>query len=248
MLGTGGGCRQGRAAPEGVSQRRVEAVGFGTKPRHFTKPQISHACSYTLSRPLVLLPARCGFGVLFLVFRFPFGYEFCSLSFYVSILSHLSSPSIPSHSLFGKKKNKIKKNAQFHWERLYWKPVCFLSPPHLVGVPISGVSLDVQPHEGQVMEGQRLVLSCSVAAGTGSISFSWHREGSAEVLGRGTRYEIPSAQRDDDGHYYCVASNGGVPAQSPRLRVTVVGEWHQGDIAGRRRPRTGSQSWSQPQL
>nr|XP_038023899.1 Fc receptor-like protein 3 isoform X12 [Anas platyrhynchos] len=90
-------------------------------------------------------------------------------------------------------------------------------------VPISGVSLDVQPHEGQVMEGQRLVLSCSVAAGTGSISFSWHREGSAEVLGRGTRYEIPSAQRDDDGHYYCVASNGGVPAQSPRLRVTVVG-------------------------
>lgn len=110
------------------------------------------------------------------------------------------------------------------------------------------MSLDVQPHEGQVMEGQRLVLSCSVAAGTGSISFSWHREGSAEVLGRGTRYEIPSAQRDDDGHYYCVASNGGVPAQSPRLQVTVVGEWHQGDIAGRRRPRTGSQSWSQPQL
>ncbi|XP_068518999.1 Fc receptor-like protein 2 isoform X11 [Anas acuta] len=90
-------------------------------------------------------------------------------------------------------------------------------------VPISGVSLDAQPHEGQVMEGQRLVLSCSVAAGTGSISFSWHREGSAEVLGRGTRYEIPSAQRDDDGHYYCVASNGGVPAQSPRLQVTVVG-------------------------
>lgn len=76
------------------------------------------------------------------------------------------------------------------------------------------------------MEGQRLVLSCSVAAGTGSISFSWHREGSAEVLGKGTRYEILSAQQNDDGQYYCMASNGDVPAQSPRLQVTVVGEWH----------------------
>ncbi|NXI70458.1 FCRL4 protein, partial [Anseranas semipalmata] len=90
-------------------------------------------------------------------------------------------------------------------------------------VPISGVSLEVQPHEGQVMEGQRLVLSCSVAAGTGSISFSWHREGSAEVLGRGTHYEIPSAQQNDNGQYYCTASNGDIPAQSPRLQVTVVG-------------------------
>nr|XP_047911445.1 Fc receptor-like protein 3 isoform X2 [Anser cygnoides] len=90
-------------------------------------------------------------------------------------------------------------------------------------VPVSGVSLDVQPHEGQLMEGQRLVLSCSVAAGTGSISFSWHREGSAEVLGKGTRYEILSAQQNDDGQYYCMASNGDVPAQSPRLQVTVVG-------------------------
>lgn len=90
-------------------------------------------------------------------------------------------------------------------------------------VPISGVSLEVWPQEGQVMEGHRLVLHCSVATGTGSISFSWHREGSAEVLGRDSRYEIPSTQQSDNGQYYCMASNGDSPARSLKVQVTVVG-------------------------
>ncbi|POI24282.1 hypothetical protein CIB84_011968 [Bambusicola thoracicus] len=93
-------------------------------------------------------------------------------------------------------------------------------------VPISGVSLEVWPQEGRVVEGQRLVLHCSVATGTGSISFSWHREGSAEVLGRDSRYEIPSTQQSDNGWYYCMASNGDSPAQSLQVQVTVVGEQH----------------------
>ncbi|XP_021232145.1 Fc receptor-like protein 4 isoform X5 [Numida meleagris] len=90
-------------------------------------------------------------------------------------------------------------------------------------VPISGVSLEVWPQEGRVVEGQRLVLHCSVATGTGSISFSWHREGSEEVLGWDSRYEIPSTQQSDSGQYYCMASNGDSLAQSLRVRVTVVG-------------------------
>ncbi|XP_072214881.1 Fc receptor-like protein 4 isoform X2 [Excalfactoria chinensis] len=101
-----------------------------------------------------------------------------------------------------------------------WSPQV---PITIKRVPISGVSLEVWPQEGQVMEGQRLVLHCSVAMGTGSISFSWHREGSTEVLGRDSHYEIPSTQQSDNGQYYCMASNGDSPAQSLRVRVTVVG-------------------------
>ncbi|XP_031467230.1 Fc receptor-like protein 4 [Phasianus colchicus] len=101
-----------------------------------------------------------------------------------------------------------------------WSPQV---PITIKRVPISGVSLDVWPQEGQVMEGQRLVLHCSVAVGTGSISFSWHREGSAEVLGRGRSYEIPSTQQSDNGQYYCMASNGDSTAQSLLVKVTVVG-------------------------
>lgn len=76
------------------------------------------------------------------------------------------------------------------------------------------------------MEGHRLVLHCSVATGTGSISFSWHREGSAEVLGRDSHYEIPSTQQSDNGQYDCMASNGDSPARSLKVQVTVVGEQH----------------------
>ncbi|XP_009676381.2 Fc receptor-like protein 4 [Struthio camelus] len=90
-------------------------------------------------------------------------------------------------------------------------------------VPVSGVSLKVHPHGGQVKEGEPLVLTCLVMAGTGPISFSWHREGSAQVLGRDTRYVIPSAQGSDSGLYYCTASNGNTPAQSPQMQVTVMG-------------------------
>uniref|UniRef100_A0A8U8B8F6 Uncharacterized protein n=1 Tax=Geospiza parvula TaxID=87175 RepID=A0A8U8B8F6_GEOPR len=51
------------------------------------------------------------------------------------------------------------------------------------GVPLSGVSLSVQPPGGQVALGDCLVLSCTVATGTGPLSFSWHREGSGAPLG-----------------------------------------------------------------
>ncbi|NXS50695.1 FCRL1 protein, partial [Balaeniceps rex] len=90
--------------------------------------------------------------------------------------------------------------------------------------PVSGVSLAAQPPGGQVAEGDRLVLGCSVAAGTGPLSFSWYRQGSAAPLATGPRYELRAARHQDGGRYYCTASNGGTTADSPPLQVTVVGE------------------------
>ncbi|XP_063276568.1 Fc receptor-like protein 3 [Prinia subflava] len=50
-------------------------------------------------------------------------------------------------------------------------------------VPPSGVSLSAQPPGGQVALGDSLVLSCAVAAGTGPLSFTWHRGGLGGTAG-----------------------------------------------------------------
>uniref|UniRef100_A0A674J4E6 Ig-like domain-containing protein n=1 Tax=Terrapene triunguis TaxID=2587831 RepID=A0A674J4E6_9SAUR len=96
-------------------------------------------------------------------------------------------------------------------------------------IPVSRVSLEVQPLRGQVTEGERLVLNCSVTMGTGPITFSWHREDSNQALRTETRssqrmvYEISAATETDTGEYYCMASNGNAPAPSPRVKVAVKG-------------------------
>ncbi|XP_075301536.1 low affinity immunoglobulin gamma Fc region receptor II-a isoform X5 [Opisthocomus hoazin] len=89
-------------------------------------------------------------------------------------------------------------------------------------VPVSGVSLAVQPPGGKLVEGDRLVLGCSVAAGTGPLSFSWHRQGSATPLATGPRYELGAVRHRDGGFYHCTATNGGTAADSPPQRVTVL--------------------------
>ncbi|XP_042640777.1 Fc receptor-like protein 3 [Tyto alba] len=89
-------------------------------------------------------------------------------------------------------------------------------------VPVSGVSLVVQPPEGEVAEGDRLVLGCSVAAGTGPLSFSWHRQGSAVPLATGPRYELRAVRQRDGGRYHCRATNGDTGADSPPLWVSVL--------------------------
>ncbi|NWI38298.1 FCRL2 protein, partial [Picathartes gymnocephalus] len=89
-------------------------------------------------------------------------------------------------------------------------------------VPVSGVSLWAQPPGGQVALGDRLVLSCAVAAGTGPLSFSWHREGSALPLGTGPRLELPHLGDNDSGHYQCRVSDGDSVAESVPLNVTVL--------------------------
>ncbi|XP_043357985.1 Fc receptor-like protein 2 isoform X2 [Dermochelys coriacea] len=94
-------------------------------------------------------------------------------------------------------------------------------------IAVSQVSMEVQPLGGQVMEGERLVLNCSVTLGTGPITFSWHRKGSSQALRTETQvsqslvYEIPAATETDTGEYYCMASNGNAPAPSPGVKVAV---------------------------
>ncbi|XP_062367206.1 Fc receptor-like protein 2 [Cinclus cinclus] len=89
-------------------------------------------------------------------------------------------------------------------------------------VPPSGVSVSVQPPGGQLALGDSLVLSCTVAMGTGPLSFSWHREGSGATLGTGPRLELRHAGDNDSGHYQCRVSNGESVAQSVPLNVTVL--------------------------
>ncbi|XP_075763221.1 Fc receptor-like protein 6 isoform X5 [Pelodiscus sinensis] len=95
-------------------------------------------------------------------------------------------------------------------------------------IPVSRVSLGVQPQGGRVTEGEQLVLSCSVEVGTGPITFSWHQKGSRQALRTETQhsqrmvYEIPAANETDMGEYYCMASNGNPPASSPGVKIVVM--------------------------
>ncbi|KAL2300466.1 hypothetical protein Nmel_013343 [Mimus melanotis] len=89
-------------------------------------------------------------------------------------------------------------------------------------ISLSGVSLTVQPPGGQVALGDRLELSCTVATGTGPLSFSWHRGGSQTPLGTGPRLELQHVSDNDSGHYQCRVSDGDSVAESPALNVTVL--------------------------
>uniref|UniRef100_A0A8U7NUG4 Uncharacterized protein n=1 Tax=Corvus moneduloides TaxID=1196302 RepID=A0A8U7NUG4_CORMO len=91
-------------------------------------------------------------------------------------------------------------------------------------VPLSGVSVSAQPPGGQVALGDRLVLSCAVAAGTGPLSFSWHRGDSWALLGTGPPLELRHVVDNDSGHYQCRASNGDSVAESVPMNVIVLGE------------------------
>ncbi|XP_042111923.1 Fc receptor-like protein 4 isoform X1 [Ovis aries] len=94
-------------------------------------------------------------------------------------------------------------------------------------IPVSGVLLETQPQEDQVVEGETLVLVCSVAKGTGNTTFSWHREDTRESLGQKSQrsqkaeLEIPVIGESHAGRYYCTADNGYGLIQSQAVNVTV---------------------------
>uniref|UniRef100_A0A8C9UJ53 Fc receptor like 2 n=1 Tax=Spermophilus dauricus TaxID=99837 RepID=A0A8C9UJ53_SPEDA len=96
-----------------------------------------------------------------------------------------------------------------------------------VRIPVSKVSLEAQAPGGQVMEGGKLVLLCSVAEGTGNITFSWHREATGTRLGKKTQgslsaeLEIPAVKESDGGKYLCRADNGHDTVQSQVLNILV---------------------------
>ena len=92
---------------------------------------------------------------------------------------------------------------------------------------MSGVYLETQPQEDQVVEGETLILVCSVAKGTGNTTFSWHREDTRESLGQKSQrsqraeLEIPVIWESHTGRYYCIADNGYGLIQSEAVNVTV---------------------------
>ncbi|NXP37237.1 FCRL2 protein, partial [Leiothrix lutea] len=92
------------------------------------------------------------------------------------------------------------------------------------GIPVSGVSLSAQPPWGQVALGDSLVLNCMVAAGTGPLSFSWHRGDLGTPLGTGPRLELRHVGDNDSGHYHCRVSDGDSVEESGPLNVSVLGE------------------------
>uniref|UniRef100_A0A8B9X013 Fc receptor like 3 n=1 Tax=Bos mutus grunniens TaxID=30521 RepID=A0A8B9X013_BOSMU len=119
----------------------------------------------------------------------------------------------------------------------YWCQAESVTPPirkrslrsqlYVQRIPVSDVTLEIQPPEGQLTEGENLLLICSVAKGTGTVTFSWHREGTVRSLGRKTQrslsavLQILTVKKSDAGRYYCAADNIHGPILSKLIRVTL---------------------------
>ncbi|XP_064139077.1 Fc receptor-like protein 2 isoform X4 [Loxodonta africana] len=89
---------------------------------------------------------------------------------------------------------------------------------HVQRVPVANVSLETQPPGGQVIEGEKLVLLCSVSEGTGNITFSWHRETTETSLGNKTQRSL-SAELE----ILAVKDSDAVPVSRPALTIRVSG-------------------------
>ncbi|XP_047412977.1 Fc receptor-like protein 1 [Sciurus carolinensis] len=95
------------------------------------------------------------------------------------------------------------------------------------GIPVSDVSLETQPPGGWVMRGEKLVLICSVAKGTGNITFFWYRGSLGFNLETKTQpsltanFEVVSVTESDADQYYCAADNGYGPSLSGLVDITV---------------------------
>lgn len=116
------------------------------------------------------------------------------------------------------------------WSQSPPKSASHLSSSIRLGVPVSNVSLEMWAPRDPVIEGGDLILLCSVAEGTGNITFSWHREDTGSSVGRKTQrslsaeLEVAAVQEGDAGRYYCRADNGHDPIQSRLLSIRVRSE------------------------
>ncbi|XP_074118336.1 Fc receptor-like protein 4 isoform X3 [Sminthopsis crassicaudata] len=94
-------------------------------------------------------------------------------------------------------------------------------------IPITGVHIEVQPHGKHVIAGQKLVLLCSVAEGSGTITFSWHKEGTEAILEKKIQHSmvaeftISAVRENDSGKYYCTADNNSSLIPSHSVSITV---------------------------
>ncbi|XP_060234519.1 Fc receptor-like protein 1 isoform X6 [Meriones unguiculatus] len=100
-------------------------------------------------------------------------------------------------------------------------------PCEAAGIPVSDVSLKTRPPGGRVMEGNRLVLICSVANATGNITYLWYRGARGSNLGTKTQhsltaeFEIAEVNRSDAQQYYCAADNGYGPVPSELVSIDI---------------------------
>uniref|UniRef100_A0A8C0QUW9 Ig-like domain-containing protein n=1 Tax=Canis lupus dingo TaxID=286419 RepID=A0A8C0QUW9_CANLU len=98
---------------------------------------------------------------------------------------------------------------------------------HVQRIPVSDVNLEIQPPGIQLIEGD-LFLICSVAKGTGTVTFSWHREGSGKSLGRKMQRALPAklqiatVREQDAGRYYCSVDNMHGPILIPASRPILT--------------------------
>ncbi|XP_023359795.2 Fc receptor-like protein 3 isoform X2 [Sarcophilus harrisii] len=94
-------------------------------------------------------------------------------------------------------------------------------------IPVSGIHMEIQPPGGQVTEGQTLVLLCSVAGGTGDITFSWYKEGTGTVLKKKTErfleaeFKILAVRESEAGKYYCTADNTNSSLYSRLVSISI---------------------------
>ncbi|VTJ90040.1 Hypothetical predicted protein, partial [Marmota monax] len=101
-------------------------------------------------------------------------------------------------------------------------------------IPVSDVSLETQPPGGQVMKGDKLVLICSVAKGTGNITFVWYKGHLGLNLetktqhSRTANFEVAPVTESDSDQYYCAADNGHGPSLSGLVDIAVRSEFQCG--------------------
>lgn len=80
------------------------------------------------------------------------------------------------------------------------------------------------------MEGNKLVLICSVAKATGNITYVWYRGALGLSLETKTQpsltaeFEITGMKASDTEQYHCAADNGYGPVLSERVDITVRGK------------------------
>uniref|UniRef100_A0A8C6B6L5 Fc receptor like 1 n=1 Tax=Monodon monoceros TaxID=40151 RepID=A0A8C6B6L5_MONMO len=90
------------------------------------------------------------------------------------------------------------------------------------GLPISNVSLEIQPPGGYMMEGEKMVLVCLVTGGTGDITFFWYKGALGLNMEMKTvTFGISVVRESDSEQYYCAADNGYGPRLSELVSIAV---------------------------
>ncbi|KAM4664361.1 Fc receptor-like protein 2 [Discoglossus pictus] len=92
----------------------------------------------------------------------------------------------------------------------------------------SGVTVDLQPRDGQIVEGGSLEVTCSVDKGTGSLEFSWCNvhTGHCEIRQTSSKqhqFVVRRVMENYTGSYYCAVRRPGnqTSVRSDTVQITV---------------------------